>query len=87
MDNPTNKCLTITLAADGDASTPAIELAQMKQQTEMRCPEDDWTGLTDAAARRKLQNRLNQRIYSRHFCDDTAGCLRLILVKNTNILS
>jgi len=25
--------------------------------------EDDWTGLTDAAARRKRQNRLNVRAY------------------------
>jgi hypothetical protein len=25
--------------------------------------EDDWTGLTDAKARRKRQNRLNQRAY------------------------
>ena len=27
--------------------------------------EDDWTGLTDAAARRKRQNRLNVRAYSK----------------------
>jgi len=26
--------------------------------------EDDWTGLADATARRKRQNRLNQRAYS-----------------------
>jgi len=69
------------LAADGEGSPPTVELAQMRQQTEVRGPEDDWTGLTDAAARRKLQNRLNQRIYSKHFCDTTTGCLRLILVK------
>jgi hypothetical protein len=26
-------------------------------------PEDDWTGLRDAASRRKRQNRLNVRAY------------------------
>ncbi|GLA76342.1 hypothetical protein AtubIFM55763_007913 [Aspergillus tubingensis] len=30
---------------------------------EVRSAEEDWTGLTDPALRRKLQNRLNQRIY------------------------
>ncbi|KAF3019995.1 hypothetical protein E8E15_006818 [Penicillium rubens] len=29
----------------------------------IRKPEDDWTGTTDRAERRKLQNRLNQRTY------------------------
>jgi hypothetical protein len=46
---------------------PAVELAQMQQQEEVRCPADDWTGRTNAAERRKLQNRLNQRIY-RKYC-------------------
>jgi hypothetical protein len=31
---------------------------------EARGVEDEWSGLTDPAARRKLQNRLNQRAYS-----------------------
>jgi len=26
--------------------------------------EEEWSGVTDPAARRKLQNRLNQRAYS-----------------------
>ncbi|KAE9363605.1 hypothetical protein N431DRAFT_431805 [Stipitochalara longipes BDJ] len=42
---------------------PAILLGRMPQQTEVRVQEEDWTGKTDAAARRKLQNRLNQRIW------------------------
>ncbi|CAG7952752.1 unnamed protein product [Penicillium olsonii] len=32
---------------------------------ETRQPEEDWTGITDPASRRKLQNRLNQRLYRR----------------------
>lgn len=41
----------------------AILLGRMPQQAEVRVREDDWTGQTDAAIRRKLQNRLNQRIW------------------------
>jgi hypothetical protein len=49
---------------ENDEVLPVL-LNQMPQQKEVRGQEDDWTGLTDAAARRKLQNRLNQRIYRR----------------------
>ncbi|KAH8797757.1 hypothetical protein F5884DRAFT_687754 [Xylogone sp. PMI_703] len=35
----------------------------MPQQRHVRCTDDDWTGVTSAAQRRKLQNRLNQRAY------------------------
>lgn len=35
----------------------------MPQRREVRKPDDDWTGITSAAERRKLQNRLNQRLY------------------------
>lgn len=41
-----------------------LEVARMPQQTQVRGPDDDWTGLTDTAERRKRQNRLNQRLYS-----------------------
>jgi hypothetical protein len=44
----------------------AILLARMPQQTEVRVQEDDWTERTDAATRRKLQNRLNQRIWRKN---------------------
>jgi hypothetical protein len=47
-------------------SLPAVLLGQMPQQLEVRSVEEDWTGLTDAAERRRLQNRLNQRIYSEY---------------------
>lgn len=48
----------------GDKMSPSkIEVRRMAQQSEVRTSEDDWTGVKDAAERRKLQNRLNQRIY------------------------
>jgi hypothetical protein len=50
-------------AEDEDSS--GIFLGRMRQQEETRAPDDDWTGVADATERRRLQNRLNQRIYSR----------------------
>ncbi|KAJ5753701.1 uncharacterized protein N7511_007854 [Penicillium nucicola] len=35
------------------------------QPLEIRTLDEDWTGLADSAHRRKLQNRLNQRLYRR----------------------
>jgi hypothetical protein len=52
-------------SVDSDGSSPAIKLGQMPQQVEVRGPEDDWTGLNDPKERRKLQNRLNQRLWSK----------------------
>lgn len=43
----------------------AIPLAIMPQQLEVRAPEDDWTGINNSAERRKLQNRLNSRLFRR----------------------
>lgn len=40
---------------------PVVLLCRMPQQAEVRVAEDDWTGSTDAAERRKRQNRLHQR--------------------------
>ncbi|KAH8778333.1 hypothetical protein F5882DRAFT_440593 [Hyaloscypha sp. PMI_1271] len=42
---------------------PEIQLTSMSQVALAVNKEDDWTGLTDAAARRKRQNRLNVRAY------------------------
>lgn len=53
---------------DNDVVPPAIVLQRMPQQLEVRAPEDDWTGVTDPGERRRLQNRLNQRIYSKSRC-------------------
>jgi len=60
----------------GKDDDQAILLDRMPQQTEVRRQEDDWTGKTDAAARRKLQNRLNQRIWRKR-C--TAGTINIPL--------
>lgn len=53
---------------DGDVMLATIPLQKMIQQIEVRAPDDDWTGITDSAERRKLQNRLHQRLWSKHFC-------------------
>ncbi|KUJ10542.1 uncharacterized protein LY89DRAFT_656375 [Mollisia scopiformis] len=52
-------------AGDKQQSPAKLELSRMVQQVEVRTSEDDWTGIKDAAERRKLQNRLNQRLYRR----------------------
>jgi hypothetical protein len=42
-----------------------IEVVPMPLNSEARGREDDWTGCSDQARRRKLQNRLNQRASSK----------------------
>lgn len=43
-----------------------IELGWSSQRLVLRDSKEDWTGITNPAARRKLQNRLNQRARSRY---------------------
>lgn len=45
----------------------SIPVGLMPQTAEVLTESDDWTGITDAKERRKLQNRLNQRAKSRFF--------------------
>jgi hypothetical protein len=33
-------------------------------RAQIRNAEEDWAGISDLATRKKLQNRLNQRLYS-----------------------
>lgn len=49
---------------------PEVLLGRMPQQEEVRVAEDDWTGSTDAAERRKRQNRLHQRKYRKLYALD-----------------
>ncbi|OIW23230.1 hypothetical protein CONLIGDRAFT_141662 [Coniochaeta ligniaria NRRL 30616] len=46
-----------------NAAAPRIRLASIRQLAEATTRQDDWTGTTDAAARRQAQTRLNTRAY------------------------
>lgn len=51
--------------AGEEAVTPTIPLVQMQQQAVISVSEEDWVGITDPVERRKRQNRINQRLYSK----------------------
>ncbi|KAI6472751.1 hypothetical protein MCOR16_000474 [Pyricularia oryzae] len=51
------------MANSRKTSKPGIRLDWMPQLAEAINQEDDWTGTTDAAARRRAQTRLNTRAY------------------------
>jgi hypothetical protein len=50
-------------------------------------PDDDWTGLSNASARRRLQNRLNQRAYSQlsylHLVKVKFACAKQLIPETT----
>ncbi|KAH7304717.1 hypothetical protein B0I35DRAFT_414296 [Stachybotrys elegans] len=47
----------------GPPALPRIQLSMMPQLAEARSQDDDWTGTSDAAARRRAQTRLSNRAY------------------------
>ncbi|KAH7324841.1 hypothetical protein B0I35DRAFT_467528 [Stachybotrys elegans] len=56
-----------------DMDGQAVQLALMPQLLEAKNLEDDWTGLTDPVARRRIQTRLNTRAYRRRKAEQAAA--------------
>ncbi|KIX95697.1 uncharacterized protein Z520_08404 [Fonsecaea multimorphosa CBS 102226] len=52
---------------------PARIVVERRLPTEARREQEDWGGLSDARARRKIQNRLNQRSYRRRRAAERAA--------------
>lgn len=59
----------------GHSQPPNIPVEPMMQQAAVRVPEDDWTGITNTAERRRLQNRLNSRLYRKYAVELTMQLL------------
>lgn len=60
---------TMASGADGIITSQSMILERMPQQPALLGSIDDWTGVTKAGDRRKIQNRLNQRLYSESSLD------------------
>lgn len=52
------------IRVNDDITLPSF--LSVRLQSEMHGPDDDWSGTTDPAKRRKIQNRLHQRAWSKH---------------------
>ncbi|KFZ08546.1 hypothetical protein V502_09288, partial [Pseudogymnoascus sp. VKM F-4520 (FW-2644)] len=61
---------------DESTSMPSIPVELMPQQVDVLSREDDWTGLSSPAQRRRLQNRLNQRAHRKRMAGkpETNSC-------------
>ncbi|KAI1065966.1 hypothetical protein LB507_001150 [Fusarium sp. FIESC RH6] len=46
-------------------------IPRCRQLTELKDPDDDWTGITEARDRRRRQNRLNQRAFRKRKARDS----------------
>ncbi|KAJ5390379.1 uncharacterized protein N7496_001447 [Penicillium cataractarum] len=46
---------------DSNLSKLNIDAGAISSRARIRQPEEDWTGITDPSARRRMQNKLNQR--------------------------
>ncbi|KAM5366405.1 hypothetical protein ACJZ2D_010515 [Fusarium nematophilum] len=67
MTNPNPPLTETTMENLMDrVAAPLIKLSDMAQRREIRTADEDWTGTTSSARRRKLQNRLNQRAYGKY---------------------
>ena len=51
-----------------------VYLAPMAHLSEAKCPQDDWAGISDWPTRKRRQNRLNQRAYSKYLTVHVSGC-------------
>lgn len=57
--------MTVLQPMDSNLSQINIDAGAISSRAWIRQPEEDWTGVADPSARRRMQNKLNQRAQSR----------------------